>query len=378
MNSTNTPVPMVDPKYYGAADAAPFPGAFWHYSADAVPATDIWPAHVDANIADRIVDFMSRFISFTNPAQADALALWVLHTHAFDAAYATPYIYVHSAEKQSGKTRVIEVLSTLARHATVTSTTSSAAMYRLISEDRPTMFVDEVDAIFTGVANEDLRGVLNSGYKRNGTALRYDKGEVTTFSTFCPKLLAGIDNGQMPDTIADRCIPITLKRKRGDVEIERFMWRKVERDAEVLADAIMAWVKLNMDPLLDAEPTLIDTISDRAFEIAEPLLAIADRIPGWHQRGRDALTTLLTKDDAKLSKSAQVLLFVKTYMEANDTDRISTAVILEAFDIDGKSGKVLGSMLKPYGIQSKTMHVGGKVAKGYAKTDFVDAWERYL
>lgn len=40
---TSIPTPMVDPNYYGESDAAPFPGAFAHYSRNAVPATDIWP-----------------------------------------------------------------------------------------------------------------------------------------------------------------------------------------------------------------------------------------------------------------------------------------------------------------------------------------------
>ena len=37
------PVPMVDPNYYGPDDAAPFPGAFAHYSRNAVSARTIWP-----------------------------------------------------------------------------------------------------------------------------------------------------------------------------------------------------------------------------------------------------------------------------------------------------------------------------------------------
>jgi integrase len=39
-----------------------------------------------------------------------ALQLFVLHTWAIDAAYATPYLAIVSAEKQSGKTKLLEVL----------------------------------------------------------------------------------------------------------------------------------------------------------------------------------------------------------------------------------------------------------------------------
>lgn len=327
-------------------------------------------------IADEIVAFLRRFVVFTSDAQADAIALWILHTHAFDTAYATPYLYVHSAEKQSGKTRVIEVVSTLARHAVVTASTSSAAMFRLIAQDKPTLFIDEVDAVFTGAANEDLRGVLNSGYKRNGTVLRFTGTDTESFSTFCPKLLAGIDNGALPDTIADRCIPITLKRKKTDVTVERWIWRKVEDDAVTLSERIAAWAAENFDALLDAEPTIIEEISDRSFEISEPLLAIADRLGGWHQRGRDAIIALLTvDDDVKLSRAAQVLAFSREYMETHRTDRIASKVLMDQF---GLHGKVLGTMLKPYGISSRGMTIDGLMAKGYLKADMQDAWDRYL
>jgi hypothetical protein len=43
---TNSPTPtvvaMVDPNYYGANDAAPMPGAYWHYSANAVRSDTIY------------------------------------------------------------------------------------------------------------------------------------------------------------------------------------------------------------------------------------------------------------------------------------------------------------------------------------------------
>ena len=40
------------------------------------------------------------------------------------------------------------------------------------------------------------------------------------FATFCPKAIAGI--GKLPDTIADRAIPITMKRRAPGETVERF------------------------------------------------------------------------------------------------------------------------------------------------------------
>jgi hypothetical protein len=55
-----------------------------------------------------IVRLVRRFVVMSE-AQAVAWALWVVHTHALDAAEETPYLSVTSPEKRSGKTRTLEV-----------------------------------------------------------------------------------------------------------------------------------------------------------------------------------------------------------------------------------------------------------------------------
>lgn len=339
------------------------------------------PADAPTIIED-VISFLNRYIAFPDERQAVACALWVIHTHAFEAAYTTPYLYVTSAEKQSGKTRVIEVLSLLAHNTLTTASASPGALYAAIStgERKPTIFIDEVDAIFTGAANEDLRGMLNSGYKKNGTVLRQqlvEGGEriAVPYSTFAPKLLAGIDNGAMPDTIADRCIRIVLKRKLAGQEVERFMERKAAPIAEELQTRIAEWAKDNLDALFESEPNVIDEISDRAFEIAEPLLAIADRIPGWHDKAREALTFLLRGEVKALSLNAQALKAAQEYMDTHRTDRITSAMLSEMVGVNAKR---LGVLLAAYEIRPHTVRFNGTPAKGYLRADFEDAWSRYL
>lgn len=327
-----------------------------------------------------VIKFMRRFVAFTNDDHAPVLGLWILHTWAFDAAYATPYIYVTSAEKQSGKTRLIEVLNLLARNPLVASSVSASSIYRVIESTRPTMFIDEVDAIFDGGrANEDLRNILNSGYKHNGSVLRTvpgkDGGEVMPFSTWAPKLLAGIDNAGMPDTIADRCIRIVLKRKRKDQEVERFMYRTVEADAKEIRDAIEKWTAHNLEKIAATEPRVIEEISDRAFEIAEPLLQIAACATTWTKPARAALTALLKQEERPLSLPAQVLQTARTIMQNTNADRITSATLADAMDM---SAKRVGVLLAPYGITPQTIRTPNNTLKGYHRRDFEDAWSRYL
>jgi hypothetical protein len=102
---------------------------------------------------------------------------------------------------------------------------------------------------------EALRGVLNCGYRRGGVAsISVGKGtdiEAKDFSTFCAKALAGI--GHLPDTVADRSIPIRLKRKApGEGEVERFHERLVEPEVQEIQERISAWVEPRLADLSQA------------------------------------------------------------------------------------------------------------------------------
>ena len=55
--------------------------------------------------------------------------------------------------------------------------------------------------------------MLNAGNRRGCYVVRGTQdGEPQKFSTFCPKVLAGIDNGRLPDTIRDRAIVLAIER----------------------------------------------------------------------------------------------------------------------------------------------------------------------
>jgi hypothetical protein len=66
-----------------------------------------------AGLLDNVARVLRKYVLMT-AEQSEAGALWVAHTHAFEAADATPYLAITSAEKQSGKTRLLEALDLLA------------------------------------------------------------------------------------------------------------------------------------------------------------------------------------------------------------------------------------------------------------------------
>lgn len=334
---------------------------------------------------ESIETFLRRFIVFSDPDHARIVSLWILHTWTFDAAYATPYLYVNSAEPQSGKTRVLETTQLLARRPQSTSNISTAALFSSIGNLAPAIFMDEVDTVFTGAKNEELRGVLNSGYKQGGTVTRFtgqldENGErvVSHFPTFCPKMLAGIDNGAMPDTLRDRCILINLKRKKVEQTVERFIPRKVEPEAAALAKQIEQWAAANSDRLYDIpDPQPIDGISDRSFEICEPLLILAAACGHKYVKPtREVLYRMMAGKVPTLSLGVRTLSAAREIMDDSQSDRIASAILAAHMDITTKK---LGVVLAAYDISPSTVRFSsGDRSKGYHRADFADAWERYL
>ena len=193
---------------------------------------------------DDLFAFVRRFVSLS-PSQARVVVLWIAHTHAIDAADATPYLAITSAEKQSGKTRLLEVGELLVAGAWLTGKVSAAVLIRKIDSEQPALLLDESDAAFAGEKEyaEALRGVLNTGHRRGGKASccvgQGTKITFKDFSTFCPKAIAGI--GNLPDTVADRSVPIRLKRAKRGEHVERFRRRDVEAEATGLRGRLEAW-----------------------------------------------------------------------------------------------------------------------------------------
>ncbi len=79
----------------------------------------------------------------------------------------------------------------MARGNGATFNPSEAALFRKIEKDRPAVLWNEIDAVFQGKATdptqENLRGLVNSGFERNGRVPRCDGAQhkVKDYSVFC-------------------------------------------------------------------------------------------------------------------------------------------------------------------------------------------------
>jgi hypothetical protein len=104
---------------------------------------------------------LNRFVVLPQWAP-ETLALWILHTYAFHLRDVTTYLGLESREKRCGKTTLVTVLAELVNRPEVAANISSSAFFRIIQENQPTLLIDEADTLLPG--NDELRGILNSGY----------------------------------------------------------------------------------------------------------------------------------------------------------------------------------------------------------------------
>ena len=191
-----------------------------------------WPEPVNGSeLLDALRQVLKRYVVLP-PMAAETLALWTLHTYAFELRNVSTYIGLGSPQKRCGKSTLLSVLSELVNRPVVASNISPPALFRAIEEARPTLLIDEADTLLQ--SNEELRGILNSGYTRktayvvrvanevsncksrhenpNRLATANNNSRLVRFSCWCPKVIAAI--GRLPETLMDRCIPITMQRKK--------------------------------------------------------------------------------------------------------------------------------------------------------------------
>jgi putative DNA primase/helicase len=357
-----------------------------------------WPEEVEgAVLLDEIAMNFQRYVKFSCEAAPVAIALWVVHTHCFGAFAVSPRLAVISPVKRCGKSRVLRVIKPLVPKPLTADNITAAALFRTIEKHQPTFLIDEADS-FLGDA-DDLRGILNSGFERDGQVVRLvgDDHEPSTFSTYCATAIACIKD--LPETLMDRSVVIAMRRRSKSEPIERFRSDRAGHLHE-LQRKIARWAADHGQALRDADPDVPEELDDRAADKWRPLFAIADRCRWDHpQAARAAALALSGQEAERDDQSIGVMLLhdIKIVFDDRqkkgdkDAGRISSTDLrdrLVALDdrpwatwFRGKqiTAARVARLLKDFGIFPNTIKLSdGKQPNGYKRSQFDDAFARYL
>lgn len=352
---------------------------------------DLPKAPTGTELLDQVRTAIARYCILPSEAVTDAVALWVVATHCLPAFDYAPRLVIRSAEKRSGKSRLLEILDALCHSPLRVVNASVPYIFRSLGEQHPpTLLIDEADAIFgtrtKADQNEDLRGLLNAGFQRG---LNYGRTvgpshTPTKFPTFAMAALAGI--GRMPDTIEDRAVVVEMQRRKPSESIQPYRRRRDAPALHLLHDQLATWAKQQVPALTNAEPTM--PLEDRAADTWEPLVAVADAAGGdWPKRARTAavnITTEADKHDGEVSLNVRLLADVRDIFTRMNTPFLnSTDLCWELREVEDApwhdfdlNPSKLGRRLREYGI--RTGHNTTRTARGYRIEDLRDAFDRYL
>jgi hypothetical protein len=348
-----------------------------------------------AALLDEVRAAITRYVILPGPHAAVALVLWVAATHAVPAFEHATRLAIHSATKRCGKTRLREVCELMVHSALPTTDISVAALVRIIDRDKerpPTLMLDEADRLFGSSKkdedNASLIQLLNNGFRQGSPTWRC-VGPQQTPTPFSNYAMAGVFGiGRKPDTIEDRAINITMRRRMPGETVAKFRLKSDQPALIQLRERIAAWAAINLSALEKPVNDMPDQLEDRQEDAWEPLLAVADVAGGhWPELARRAAVALCEDAANEDAESLEVRL-LRDIRAVFDTmphvGFLSTNVLLEQLrkiddapwrDLD-LTGRKLALRLSRFEV--KPRHNATKSERGYHLEDLLDAFGRYI
>ena len=355
----------------------------------------------DADMLDSLVSFLRKYL-VCDEHQLAILALWIVHARTFHHDIRTAaHLYVHSPEPESGKTRCLELLKLLLSTpwfaSGPTPKTAIAAMLRERSVKEieewegflrgpEAILLDDCDQIFSPSERQQLLAMLNLSSRRTSRYMLDD----TEYCVCRPMAFAA--NSRLPRSLASRCIPILLRRKKASETVAQFD----PETARTEAAEILEWLTVIADDprwllsVIEEGPPQLPagwTLTAHEQDCAEPLLHIADAIgESWPERARNAI--IACSQLADCSPSVQMLADIRaSFLMNNNPEHLLTRDLLPmlrsmdhrpwaAWPNNSGSARRLSNLLQPFGISSRKLTGDGIM--GYCLDDFCDAWARYL
>lgn len=344
---------------------------------------------VDGNeLANKIFELVNQYI-VCEIAVATAVTLWIFFTWVVDISHIAPIAWINAPEKRCGKTQLAIFISKLCCRPLLASNISPSAMFRSIEKYQPTLIIDEADTFIKD--SPELKGIFNAGFSRDNPYIIRSVGddhEPTPFFVFCPKVISGI--GDIPETIRDRSISLELRRKMPN-EVKKKLRDLNKSETENLRSELARWSADNIDKVKTFKVDLPSQINDRAQDCWEILFKVAGVLgAGWSTKVHEACLFIANIENEEPSLNEQLLLDIQGTFENNHQTKIFTEVLMLALCSDPEKNwqsynrgkpitpKQLATRLKGYGIAPKKVRIGGTVKSGYDKSDFIDAFNRYL
>lgn len=165
---------------------------------------------------DNIINVL-KYYSDLNPRYYNLVALWIIGTYIQTEFKTFPYLFIN-AMRGSGKTRLLKLITSMARDGQLMASMTEAVLFRTLG----TLAIDEFENLGSKDKNE-LRELLNAAYKKGIKIVRMRKKKVMDgetqeaeeFEVYRPIVMANIWG--MEEVLGDRCISLQLEKSSNPV-----------------------------------------------------------------------------------------------------------------------------------------------------------------
>jgi Protein of unknown function (DUF3631) len=321
-------------------------------------------------------------------SQRMVIALWVLHTSAYDEFEFTPRLGLISPDSGYGKTQTLKLLKQLIFEVKLTKNTTAPAMYRRLERWPNTTYLLDEGENQPVLTDAVMRAVIDGGYERGGTIDRAD-GEFPVYFP-CAYAIRGSEY-DVPLAIRSRSFSIHMTKgtpkKRFDGYDPAFV---------VARELIQKWkatASLNPNPEI---PTVL-VRDPRMADNCRPLLAVADTLGPEHSEAARAALIELCADFLNQGPAHRALNACKAVCDTlGDVDRIEGKAlargVIEADDYfsdwrgvndKGQPHEItsaeLSRLLKRFGVRSRSLFPlprapDSKSFRGYMRSSLETAW----
>lgn len=341
----------------------------------------------------KIKEHIKRFIIFQDHTLYDFLTIWTIGTYMYRLFRYYPYIWIN-ADKGSGKTKVMEVISPLAFNSIITANQTQASIFRTVDADGSTLFIDEFEKMPPDVQMGILT-ILNSGFNvDSGKTIRMEKAgdsyKRRTFNSYSPKVFAGISN--ISDVLQDRCVKIKMLKKSKEEHVERYKvddelnkyMTDLRDELYILGLQYSKEIKEMYDSNMIDFPT---ELSDRECDIWEVIFILAIFLDkycklGLYEKMREyAISSSKERSKENIESNASYKIIssmletvpkLKPVREEKNLNYYSSDEVfnklksLEEFDWLTEKKKLTSELKSRFQINCDRFTVGGKKIRAYA------------
>ena len=285
-------------------------------------------------------------------------AIYTMLSYVHQLFHTVPYLNIWGT-KATGKTLTLEIFEKLAFNPILVSSITTAATFRVIERDNPTLLFDEHKlGNKSNQVMQEMVPIINSGYKKSGRVIRCD-GDLNnpeSFMTYGPKIIAGTN--ELLSQIQDRSIVLVSQRapdkSSKELGIKEFYVNSNDSELAEVRNELYCWALSWSSELFEIYNTFasvdIPGIRGRAREIWLSLLVLALQIEDHQERYSKTEETHINLFDnlhkfALLNKERKGQLDSEEIRDRSFLECVIEFVVDSSHNIEGKPYCIIGGIL---------------------------------